>query len=447
MFTNIKLRNYKSLVNVEMDLLKSNEPKNIVLLYGENGAGKSNMASSVVTLLDTLRTLSTKDYVQKLIENNRTADMDPEEKADFLDLIAENFRDIEKIIKDCKTLGSEDNMYLEYSFKLKGAVGTYSIEMDDESVVSESLYYLIDKRRGFHFKLRKGEEAILNPNIFTNGNYYNELIDKIEKYWGKHSLLGIIENEYKNSNSEYLLNRVSSNLIEFIEFLHSLSCQIYIGDRGQRKCLAASHEMFFKLERGEVEESKSTDIKKIEEFLDVVFTSLYSDIKKVYYKCTKKEDKIRYELFFKKKIGDKLKDISFKMESRGTLKLLSLIPLIYEAVKGETVIIDEFDSGIHDLLIQKLILSISEYIKGQLIITTHNTILMESGIPNDSIYFLVVNELGDKQIACLTDYKSRRTHPNNNIRSLYMKGIYEAVPNMIEENLNFDELQEILGDD
>jgi len=272
-------------------------------------------------------------------------------------------------------------------------------------------------------------------------------MDKIAKYWGKHSLLGIIENEYKDSNSEYFFNRVSNNLIEFIEFLNSLSCQIYIGDRGQRKCLSASHEMFFNLERGEIEEKESTDIEMVEEFLNEVFTSLYSDIKKVYYKCTKKEEKIKYELFFKKKIGNGLKDISFKMESRGTLKLLSLIPLIYEAVKGQTVIIDEFDSGIHDLLIQKLILSISEYIKGQLIITTHNTILMESGIPNDSIYFLLVNESGDKQVACLTDYKNRRTHPNNNIRSLYIKGIYDAVPVMIQDNINFDELREILGDD
>lgn len=447
MFTNIKLRNYKSLVNVEMDLLKSNEPKNIILLYGENGAGKSNMVESIVTLLDTLRTLSTKDYIQKLIENNRTSEMDPEEKASFLDFISENFRDVENIIKDCKTLGSKDSMYLEYSFKLNNTVGTYSIEMDEDSIISESLYYLIDKRRGFHFKLKKGEEAILNPNIFFNTNYYNELMDKIAKYWGKHSLLGIIENEYKDSNSEYFFNRVSNNLIEFIEFLNSLSCQIYIGDRGQRKCLSASHEMFFNLERGEIEEKESTDIEMVEEFLNEVFTSLYSDIKKVYYKCTKKEEKIKYELFFKKKIGNGLKDISFKMESRGTLKLLSLIPLIYEAVKGQTVIIDEFDSGIHDLLIQKLILSISEYIKGQLIITTHNTILMESGIPNDSIYFLLVNESGDKQVACLTDYKNRRTHPNNNIRSLYIKGIYDAVPVMIQDNINFDELREILGDD
>lgn len=447
MFTNLKLKNYKSLVNVEMDLLKAGEPKNIILLYGENGAGKSNIASVFVTLMDTLRTLSAKNYIQKLIENNKTADMDPEEKARFLDIISDSFKDTETIIKECKTLGSKENMHLEYSFKLNNTIGTYSIEMDEESIVAESLYYLIDKRRGFHFKLKKGEKTVLNPNIFTNSNYYNELADKIEKYWGKHSLLGIIDNEYKSSNKKYLVDRVSNNLIEFIEFLHSLSCQVYVADRCRRQCLAASHEMFFKLDSGEIETSKSNEIELVEAFLNEVFTNLYSDIKKVYYKCTKKDDRIKYDLFFKKQIGKELRDVGFRMESRGTLKLLNLIPLLYEAAQGKNVIIDEFDSGIHDLLIQKLLLSINKYIKGQLIITTHSTMLMEAELPSDSIYFLVVDELGDKHVTCLTDYKNRRTHPNNNIRSLYMKGVYDAIPNMIQENIDFDELKEILGDD
>lgn len=446
MFTNVKLINYKSLVNVEMNLVKSNKPKNIILLYGENGSGKSNLTSAFMTLIDTLRTLSTQEYIQELIENNKTADMSPEEKARFVDFISDSFKDTENIIKECKTFGSNENMYLEYSFELKNVVGTYSIEMDEQSIVSESLYYLIDKRRGFHFKLKKGEKVILNPNIFINLNYYNEIIDKIKKYWGKHSLLSIIFNEFKNSNTEYFMDKVSDNLIDIINFMDSLSCQIYVSDRGQRQCLAASNERFFSLDSGEIDKgNKQIDL--IEEFLNEIFTNLYSDIKKVYYKRDEKEERIRYELFFKKQIGKKLIDIGFRMESRGTLKLLNLIPLIYEAIKGKVVIIDEFDSGIHDLLIQKLIESINRYIKGQLIITTHSTILMESNLPQDSIYFLVVGEVGNKQILCLTDYTNRRTHPNNNIRTLYMKGAYEAIPSSNEEVIDFDELKEILGDD
>ena len=83
-------------------------------------------------------------------------------------------------------------------------------------------------------------------------------------------------------------------------------------------------------------------------------------------------------------------------------------------VKGSTVIIDEFDTGIHDLLVQNLVTSLNEHLEGQLIMTTHNTLLMESApvLPKDCIY--VINELkqGEKEIQCITHYdnKIHRNH-------------------------------------
>lgn len=43
MFTYVKLKNYKSLVDFEVDLTSSkNNPKKMIIIYGENGAGKTN---------------------------------------------------------------------------------------------------------------------------------------------------------------------------------------------------------------------------------------------------------------------------------------------------------------------------------------------------------------------------------------------------------------------
>ena len=40
MFTRIKIKNYKSLVDLEADFFqKRNEAKPLILIYGENGAG------------------------------------------------------------------------------------------------------------------------------------------------------------------------------------------------------------------------------------------------------------------------------------------------------------------------------------------------------------------------------------------------------------------------
>lgn len=46
MFTCVKLKNFKSFNDITLDLTdKNNRPKSLVLIYGENGIGKSNLAS------------------------------------------------------------------------------------------------------------------------------------------------------------------------------------------------------------------------------------------------------------------------------------------------------------------------------------------------------------------------------------------------------------------
>ena len=105
------------------------------------------------------------------------------------------------------------------------------------------------------------------------------------------------------------------------------------------------------------------------------------------------------------------------------------------SVEGSVVVIDEFDIGIHDILVKNLLTSLYKSIKGQLIITTHNTFLMESNIPKESIY--VINELEDsnKEIECILKYDNK-IHPNTNIRNQYIHGKYKGIPDEIEIDFN-----------
>ena len=55
MFEYVKLKNYKSFGNIEFNLLdRNNQPKKMVLIYGENGIGKSNLASAFSCFLKRL---------------------------------------------------------------------------------------------------------------------------------------------------------------------------------------------------------------------------------------------------------------------------------------------------------------------------------------------------------------------------------------------------------
>lgn len=140
-------------------------------------------------------------------------------------------------------------------------------------------------------------------------------------------------------------------------------------------------------------------------------------------------------------IYGKIMDVDFSLESTGTQNILELIPYLISACEGQTVIIDELDTGIHDLLVKNLLECIYKYIKGQLIITTHNTMLINSSIPSENIYILNANSKAEKELIAITDF-SGRIHKNNNPRKKYLNGIYGGIP--MPADIDFEELIENL---
>ena len=108
---------------------------------------------------------------------------------------------------------------------------------------------------------------------------------------------------------------------------------------------------------------------------------------------------------------------------------------------GQTVIIDEIDTGIHDVLINNILCNVVENINGQLIITTHNTMLLDSEIDPNYIYTFIVDKNANKKLLPIVDYEDR-THPNLNYRTRYLKGMYGGVP--ICMDIDFEELRDIM---
>lgn len=71
MFEYVKLKNFKSFGNIEFSLLdRNNQPKKMVLIYGENGIGKSNLASAFFMLSETLRTMDVRDIMESLLADD-----------------------------------------------------------------------------------------------------------------------------------------------------------------------------------------------------------------------------------------------------------------------------------------------------------------------------------------------------------------------------------------
>lgn len=119
----------------------------------------------------------------------------------------------------------------------------------------------------------------------------------------------------------------------------------------------------------------------------------------------------------------------FNMESDGTLRLADILALVYEMLEHDTVFwVDEIESSLHPLLIKKVLtwLMGRSDVKGQLIFTTHNPLLLSSDLlRRDEIWF--VEKRGDHaSLYSLSDYC--REHKSIDIAKGYLSGRYGAVP-------------------
>ena len=164
---------------------------------------------------------------------------------------------------------------------------------------------------------------------------------------------------------------------------------------------------------------------KTEEILRDFFTQSYADIKDVYYIREELPDgKIKYRLYLDKMIAGQIRRISFAKESAGTQRVLEIFRIIIGSFFGATIFYDEIDNGIHDLLLTNIINSAIKNITGQLIITTHNTHLLETANVHD-LYVITVDYEGNKEAVCLDEFSIQNT---DNPRLKYMRGLFGGIP-------------------
>ncbi len=116
-------------------------------------------------------------------------------------------------------------------------------------------------------------------------------------------------------------------------------------------------------------------------------------------------------------------------QSDGTVRLLTLLPAIYDAIKNsKTIVIDEINYKMHPSLILGLVEYFSKNTEtnGQLIFTTHETSLMEEKqlLRNDEIWFVDKKD-GSSRLYSLNDFK---LHHSLSVRNGYMDGRFGAKP-------------------
>lgn len=433
MISYIKAKNFKSFGDIYVNFKnKASEIKKLIIIYGENGIGKSNFTDVFDFLSMTLDTMNVRDLIRQFMERR------PEEigsKETFINLIKEDlFFDMEQNINKYKMVDCDDPMILEYGFYLNDDEGTYTMEFDNKSIIHESLEYRLQSRKGKFFDI-SNEKTFLSPKVFTDVKESEAMQALISQYWGKHTFLSILNHELDDKADQYFDDKISEKLFDILDLFNKLHVLKRNGDDHQVKL---NHRWRFDIDSGTIRKERENFLNHIEKTINAFLTSTYEDIVKAEYEREYKEDKINYDLYIHKIIFGKERTLKWSQESTGVKASVNLMLTLLDCRADDTLIIDEFDTGIHDLLIKKIIEDIANQIEGQIILTTHNTGIMESDVNKESFYVINKTEDGNKEIECILKYDNK-INPKTNIRRQYLKGRYKGIPDL--EDVSYDKVR------
>ena len=439
MFTYVKLKNFLSFGDVIFDFRKSaKKAKQFAAIYGENGSGKSNFVKSIEFIHHTLtsfrRAQDTQEIAELLKSDDESAPVELLER-----IMREN--DMEYYLTSCRTIDCEEPSEVEFGFLLDGYEGVYKLSFL-QKLISESLYYFTGKQRGYLFDISvdKSEKIIYKfwSGTFLDDKIKEETIDDILKFWGKHSFLGIIVQQITERNDSYIRNTISEYVLKVIDMF--MNTTVISNTSASLKTSIVNtkpNNVLRNLQTGKITKTQLPLLERSERILRDFFTQTYADIKDISYeKEITPAGAIRYQLYVDKMIAGKIRRISFKNESAGTQRILSIVRMLLGLFCGVTVVYDEIDDGIHDVLLCNIIKSLLQDINGQLIITTHNTMLLEEIDPR-SAYVICVDYLGNKEIKCIADFSIQS---NNNARIKYLKGLFGGTPYI--DGIDYDTIVE-----
>ncbi|WP_417286730.1 AAA family ATPase [Corynebacterium variabile] len=142
--------------------------------------------------------------------------------------------------------------------------------------------------------------------------------------------------------------------------------------------------------------------------------------------------------------GKQDRSLEWRDESDGTRRMFSLIPPLFILESNSpdryVVILDEIDRSLHTHLSKSLVNSFLKSCSGdtrnQLIITTHDVMLMDPDVfRRDEIWIVEKESDGNSDLRALSEYEELRK--DTDLRQSYLEGRFGGIPNVGE--FNFEE--------
>lgn len=126
-----------------------------------------------------------------------------------------------------------------------------------------------------------------------------------------------------------------------------------------------------------------------------------------------------------------------QIESNGTIKLLDILPTIFDALStGNILIVDEIENGLHPTVVKKMIELFynpeTNPHNAQLICTTHNILLINEAVQRDEVWLMDKNEYGESSMKHISDIPGLRSY--DKLGQKMIEGALGAMPNIISNS-------------
>lgn len=121
-----------------------------------------------------------------------------------------------------------------------------------------------------------------------------------------------------------------------------------------------------------------------------------------------------------------LPPVQYSMESYGNHILMTLLPAVISAMKNESMlIIDEFSSGLHNVLEELLIKYIFTNSSCQLFFVSHSTNLLRTSLLRpDQIYSVDFDSNG----SFIKRFSEEHPRESQNLEKMYLSGVFGGIP-------------------
>ena len=386
---NLKLNGIKNIEKeIEIDFYKKDLKNfspinyNVKGIFGPNGIGKTAILKSI-------------EIIKNIVINN------------YYLTDSENLNLLHKLInKNTKKMNVEIT-FLNFNNKKNDKKYIYYVELEikhNDIFISKESIKTENKSKELIIELGQ----ILNNSLFEN----SALIEDISKnLLNKRSILNIIkafekDNLLKDNDKETFVN-----LFNFFQnlYIKTDNYQYNMLDIINLMDIDDKYDMRIPKKKGTLEILKK-DFERKTKFLKLFKKDLSS------ISFEKKDDGVYYYLniFF----NYNNLEISYSFESQGIKLLFILHSYLDKILNGGIVLIDEIDSSIHDVYLNKIIEFFSEEGKGQLIFTSHNTTLLNTLRKyNNSIDFI------NENIEIVPWIKNGNSSAFNKYREGYIKGL------------------------